>query len=72
MKEIGLIPNESDNCDAAFCRSKMAEIGVDSMSLSRGLSQALAPFASLLREGKGLALIIHGDDASVVGLDVSD
>ena len=71
MREIDLIPAGDSGENAAFCREKMDEAGVDSISLSEAIHQRLGPIASLLRNGKGIALIIKEDgDASVIGVDL--
>ena len=70
MKEINLIPGTNEtSTEGAFDGEKMKRNGVDSMLLSQALSKALTPFASLLSDGCGFAVINKGDgDVSVIGV----
>jgi len=71
VKKIDLIPGiESDGSDAAFCPAKMAEQNITAAMLSNALGNSLGGFATLLADGKGLAITIKGDDASLIGIDL--
>lgn len=71
MKQIDLIPGiESDSDDAAFCPAKMAEQNITAAMLSNTLGNSLGPFATLLADGKGLAVTLKGNDASLIGIDL--
>ena len=71
MKKIDLIPGvESDSSQAAFCPDKMAEQNITAAMLSKALGNSLGPFATLLADGKGLAITLNGDDASLIGIDL--
>lgn len=69
MKEINLIPGENDDGASAFDREKMREHGIDSMALSEALAERLRPFAHLLNNGRGVAVVIRQTGkASLIGI----
>ncbi|PCJ05881.1 MAG: hypothetical protein COB16_14395 [Rhodobacteraceae bacterium] len=71
MKKINLIPGtESNGIDAAFCAKKMAEQNINGDLLMKAVGNSLAPFASLLADGRGIAVTLKGDNASLIGLTV--
>jgi hypothetical protein len=71
MKQIDLIPGLDDEQPAAaFCSAKMEEQGVDAMALTGALNAQLGGFASLLRDGCGVGVILKDGKASVIGLDL--
>ena len=71
MNEINLIPGADGNSEGAFCRDLMDQAGIDSVQLMAALNKRLAPFASLLRDGAGVAVVISGENASIIGLDIA-
>lgn len=70
MKKIDLMRKEGSQTVAAFSNQRMADAGVDNADLSVILGQAFTPIASLLADGKGVAVVLRGEDASVIGLDI--
>ncbi|GLP86265.1 hypothetical protein [Tritonibacter mobilis] len=72
MQEIDLIPGAEIGNKTAFCPEKMDAAGVDAVSLSKALTERLAPFAALLTDGRGVGLFVRGEDASVVGILTDD
>lgn len=71
--EAALVPGEDDNAEGAFCRERMAQAGVDSMTLSSALANRLGPFAALLKDGMGFAVVDrgNGDDVSIIGVSIT-
>lgn len=65
--EVKSITDGYGKADGAFCPDKMAEAGVDVMSLSSALVHALEPFSALLKDGHGFGAYINGDDGSIIG-----
>ncbi|ATQ57242.1 hypothetical protein [Paracoccus yeei] len=60
-----------DGSDGAFSIRLMDAEGIDNVLLMQALVRALKPFGALLGEGKGVALIMKGDDeANIVGLSL--
>jgi hypothetical protein len=72
MLEIDLIPGTGNENKTAFCPKKMEAAGVDAVSLSNALTERLGPFAALLADGRGIGVIVRGEDASVVGILADD
>ena len=69
MNEINLIPGDNTSPkECAFDLAKIQAAGLDSMSLSNQLAEALAPFAGLLRDGAGFGVIDRGEEVAIVGL----
>lgn len=69
MQKIDLIPGTEENAgEAAFSLDKMQEQQVDSYSLSAAMQQQLAGFAMLLSEGCGVAVVLEGGEAAVIGV----
>ncbi|MCD9147783.1 hypothetical protein [Pseudophaeobacter flagellatus] len=70
MQKIDLIPeaeNENEN-ETAFCPEKMKAAEVDAAALSWAVRDRLGPLASLLADGRGIGLMVRGEDASVIGI----
>lgn len=72
MQEIDLIPGTENEKETAFCPEKMEAAGIDAVSLSNALTERLGPFAALLADGRGIGVVVRGDDASVVGILADD
>ncbi len=69
-KEISLIPGRDNDGSAAFCAEKMKLACLDASDLSNSIAVRLRPYAYLLADGKGVALVIRPDGtASVVGVE---
>lgn len=60
-----------DGGEGAFSIELMDAESIDNVLLMQALVRALKPFGALLGDGKGVALIMKGDDeASIVGLSL--
>lgn len=68
MQKIDFVPGTDNASLAAFCPQKMKDAGVDAVSLSEAITARLGPLAALLANGRGIALVVRGEDASVIGL----
>ena len=73
MHRIDLTPG-SQNADGehAFDSTKMEAAGLDAVTLINAAAERLGPFAALLNDGCGLAVIVNADGkATVTGIAVT-
>lgn len=66
MKMTDLTDSTTANA-GAFCPAKLAEEGINTLTLITALTDALSPFAGLLKDGHGFGAYVNGEDGSVIG-----
>ena len=69
MRKIAITQGE-DAEEGAFCQDTLDASGVSAGELATFLADRLRPFAALLKSGHGVAVVRHGDEATIIGIDL--
>lgn len=68
FSEVYLVDGQ-DGHGGAFDRGTMSTHGIDNYTLIKAITNALKPFGPILKDGHGVALVMHHDgDASIIGV----
>lgn len=71
MKKINVTKGaDGSEEEAAFCEDKMAQNNVGSVELVEAMTTALRPFAGLLRDGAGVAVVLENGRGSIIGVSL--
>lgn len=73
LRKIDLTRGTGDaDANAAFNDDVMEANAIDKAEFTQALYEALLPFAALLNDGHGVALIRQGEKGRIIGIELAD